>query len=295
MCGLSVGADMRKPTRVIPDSIGLNGFRARITCLTTPDVVSSKISGFDGKVYWVGLTCDTTYEIGAPGPFVHRRVLFKSTLPWPSSKITVSQPNPSGGIGSGEYVRATASSLSDAKVVGCLRRLFAQDTIRGVIQGPTTSLGVTILRDETTQLRGVEDGVRRQKKFWNSLKGEKVMQYDILPSGSFDFSLSNAPASQHVYLADIFSYGLQGLDSSLPDPNVHVDYDAKAAPVEGAGGQANRGSKRSRSDDSVMSGASDDSFNTSGLKAALADPTRENAKEGSVNISTVMKVYFKPA
>ena len=154
------GADHSKYSAVVPDSVGLNGFRARVLCLTSPGVVSSKIKGFNGSVQWVGLTCNTTYELTGGGPFIHRRVLFKSSIPWASSIIGDSPNNNSGGPNVDEYIRPVAVDLSNSKLVRCLRQLFTQDTVRGVLQGPTSDVGITVLKNEKIELRGHDDGVR---------------------------------------------------------------------------------------------------------------------------------------
>ena len=284
----------------MPDTVGLNGFKARVTCLTHPGVVSSKISSFDGKVRWVGVTCDTTYEISGAGPFVHRRVLFKSTVPWPAGALSPASPNPSGGVGSGEYIRAVSDTLGNAKLTGCLRRLFAQDTVRGVVQGPTSSLGITVLKNETKNMRGSEDGVRIPQRYWNTLEGEPTMQYNILPTGQFDLSLANAPSSQHVYLVDVFSYGLEGLDSPLPDPKTQLQ--GVPSGLNGGASLPARGGKRAKLEPSEveMGGVSDDS-STGSTSSEAARPLRdpmsafESEDNGWVNITTVMKLYFRQA
>lgn len=278
--------------RVAPDIVGFNGFRARITLLTHPELVSSKISGFNGKANFVGVTCNTTYEISSSGPFTHRRVLFKSTFPWPASLIGAAPDNPAGGFRAGECLRATAGDLSDPKLTGCLRRLFRQDTVRGVLQGATSSLGITVIKDETTSVRGIEDGMRRSKKFWNTLKAEPTMQYNILPTGGFDMSLANAPQSQHVYLADIFSYGLEGLDSSLPGPKTQ-SAEALFGASAGVSGSDPPAAKRMRSEDSVMSGGSNESFSMKDLGSVLDNPMAEDRDGGTASISTEMKLYFR--
>lgn len=275
-----------QPSRVIPDSLGLNGLKARITILTHPRLAESKGCDFNGRANWLGVTCDTTYELNGAGPFVHRRIIFKSTLPWESGVINAGVDNPSGGLRACEYIRKIATGLSDGKLVGCLRRLFSQDTVRGVVQGPISSLGVTVLKDESFEMKGVEDGVRRHKKYWNSLKGEPVMQYDISPDASFALSLANAPASQHVYLVDIFSYGLGGLEKALPNPST-------TAFTAGSGDAQMPSKKRVKSEDSVMSGSSNDSFGTGSLRESLLDPMTEDLEGGVANVTTVMKLYFR--
>lgn len=280
-------------SKVVPDTVGFNGFRARFTLLTHPSVPNSKVSDFNGRANWVGVTCNTTYELDTAGPFVHRRIIFKSTVPWPAELIAPADANPAGGIGAGEFVRRGVSDLTDIKTVGCLRRLFAQDTVRGVVQGPVGTLGITVLKDETINLRGSDDGFRTEKKYWNSLKSEPTMQYNISTNGSLDMSLANAPQSQHVYLVDIFSFGLAGLDSSLPDLKTQSS-EAPSGQSEDASQQgAGRGAKRFKSDDSVMSDVSTGSFGVSGLKSALVDPMSQFGEEGQANITTVMKLYFR--
>lgn len=268
---------------MVPDTLGLNGFCGRVTLLTHPLIPEQRKSDFNGKVKWVGVTCNTTYELNGAGPFVHRRVLFKSSIKWPCQLFGSSAENRAGGIEKGDYIRATVANLDDRGFTACLRRLFQRDTVRGVVQGPTASLGVTVLKDETMSMRGSDDGVRKQKKYWNSLKKEPEMQYNILPSGGFDFSLSNSPESQHIYMVDMFSYGLDDLESPLPE-----------LARQGAQADTAPKTKRFKSDDTVMSGGSDESFGTSGLMDALTNPmVHEDFKAGRANIITEMKLYYQ--
>lgn len=285
-------ADGLQDHTVVPDQIRLNGFRARVTCLTAPGPVHVKCPDSNGKVRWVGVTCNTTYEAAGGGPFTHRRLLFKSTIPWPAGTLAPYPSDTASGGRPGEYVRQGARSLSNGKLAACLSRLFVQGTVRGVLQGPTSTLGITVLRDEKYAFNGNDDGLRKSKKYWNAFSNEPVMQYNLLPTGSFDFSLSNSPSSQHIYLVDIYSYGLQGLDSSLPDPKT-VSAGAPSGTPAGAF-MDHKPAKRSRSDDSVMSEASNGSFSTGTLTDALLDPMRES-DDGSVSIVTEMKLYFRKA
>lgn len=280
--------------------MGLNGFRARITLLTHPELVSKKLQDFSGNASFVGLTCNTTYELSGGGPFIHRRVLFKSSFPWPVAPIGDGVANAPGGVGPGEYIRPCAQSLADLYTTQCLRRLFIRDTVRGVIDGPTQTVGITVLKDESFNMTGKEDGARRKKKYWNSLKAEPVMRYTLEPSGQFSPSLMNPVASQHVYIADIFSYGLANLDASLPGqktPSVGPPSGVKEDP---SSPQA-RPTKRSKSDESVrsidseMSGTGQGTFSVGGMRENLPDPmhSKENVEDGVARVVTEMKLYFK--
>ena len=270
-----------------PDVIGLNGFRARITLLTHPDVPSAKkCSGFDGSVRWVGVTCDTTYEINSAGPFVHRRIFFKSTLAWFCERLAPADPDNPSGLGCGDYARRAATDLSDGKLVGCLRRLFSQKTIRGCVLGPTNPAGLTVLRDETFNMRGIDDGVRRRKKYWNGLQREPTMKYLLQPDGSFDFSLSNSPESQHIYMVDIFSYGLGGLESSLPDI-----VDVSASKMSGLNVDTQKPAKRVKMEDSAMSGTSSEVPR----EPTFTNPMHEDGNRGICKITTTMKLYYRQA
>jgi hypothetical protein len=254
--------------------------RARITCLTLPSVVTEKLPAFNGRVNWLGFSCFTTYEISAAGPFMHRRILFKSPLPWPGQRIVPGGADTTGGVGTGEFVRAISTDLSDGKLAGCLRRLFQQPTVRGVVQGPTSTLGVTVLRDETRNLRGVDDGTRSVKKYWDSLRGEPVMQYNLLHDGSFDISLANSPSSQQLYLLDVYSYGLEGLDCALPDPTTQAA-GARFGQTEGASSQVPETMKMF--DDVKVE------------KKTCRSPLNEDMEAGTANISCTLKLYFRQA
>lgn len=141
--------------------------------------------------------------------------------------------------------------------------------------------------DEKFSFNGNDDGVRKTKKYWNSLRSQPVMKYAPLPNGSFDFGLQNSPDSQHIYMVDIYSYGLEGLDSMIPSPN------SQGAPSGSAmGGMPEK--KRQKSGETVMSGTSDASFGTSGLQNGLLNPMTED-RESWVKIVTEMKLYYRQA
>lgn len=279
----------------------MNGFRARILCLTRPGVVQARNPAFDGNVCWVGVTCNTTYELDNGGPFVHRRILFKSTIPWPVGEPRPSGPNPAGGIGPGEYIRTTAQPLSDLVTTQCLRTLFTTDTVRGAISGPVATKGVTVLKDESFTMRGQDDGVRRKKKYWNALKGEPRMQYTLLPDGGFDAQPANSPASQHIYLVDIYSYGLKDLDVSLPDLRTQSADPPSGAKRGVSSPMQPPSGKRTKSEDSNMSGTGgSEPFSFVGVRenlpggGSLSDPmVNENKSDGKASIVTEMKLYYK--
>ena len=133
-------------------------------------------------------------------------------------------------------------------------------------------------------MNGSDDGVRRFKKYWNPFDREPVMQYEISPDGSLSFSLSNAPASQHLYLVDVFSYGLGGLDSPLPV----LSAPSQAASESGA--EPSR-LKRAKVESSAMEGVTS-TFSTEKLNAALPDPM-DPTDEGNCKVITEMKLYFQ--
>ena len=264
--------------------------------MTDPSIPSSKSHEFEGKVDWQGVTCNTTYEATGGGPFLHRRILFKSTVPWPANKLLMwSGLAAQSGLSPGEYIRGPVSDLKDQVLVGCLRRLFAQSTVRGVVQGPTSTLGVTVLRDEVFQLTGSDDGLRRRKKYWNDLKREPVMEYTLEPSGVFSRALVVGSKAQHIYLVDVFSYGLEGLDVGLP---LH----APVPPSEQARQETplRKTAKRVKSDHSGDSNMSNsDGYDMADVRESLpvnAGPTWTPAKEDDdshVRVFTEMKLYFR--
>lgn len=268
-----------------PDRVNFNGACARLTVLSEKSVPQHKLKEFDGSVDWVGVTCNTTYEVTSGGPFVHRRVLFKSPILWPGSTIVPSADNPGGGLLPGEYSRAVAGSLSEASVNGVLRKLFTTPTVRGCVQGPTRTVAVSVLKDETFNMTGKEDGVRRFKKYWNSLKGEPTMRYKLSTSDGFTNELSEP--SQHIYLLDFFSYGLEGLDRSLPPGRT----ESKGV-QSGMSGSDGPPIKKQRSGDSDMSGTSG-SFGVESIAESLPTIGDGDAEDGVASVVTEMKVYFK--
>lgn len=275
------------------DIVGFNGFAARVLCLTHPSVVETRTKDRNpnGKARWTGITCDTTYEVSSGGPFVHRRVIFKcSTAGWNCDNVhTRLNPDAAGGIGKFEYLRRPTSRISNPKTLSCLHRMFGDTTVRGCLENPVNGIGITVLRDEKHHMTGKEDGVRLLKKYWNSFKTEPTMQYTLQQDGSYGFALTNSPQSQHIYIADFLSYGLGGLNLSLPDQKISME--GVQSGQSGGSFSTQRPAKRSKSDNSVMSEDSGGGFATADMKAAL-DPMSEDFSNGFVSVSTRTLLYF---
>lgn len=268
--------------------------------MTHPGAVEALTKSFNpnGKARWLALTCVTNYELVGSGPFIHRRILFKSSLPgWQADQLNIrANVDASGCTGAYTFGRRPAHGLSKQSIVECLHRLFRDKTVRGCVQGPVNGAGITVLKDENFQATGAEDGKRLYKKWYNPFKGEPTMHYTMDSDGSFGFALTNSPSSQHIYIVDVFSFGLGGLDSSLPAPRTQkqevlsgtsmgVSLDKKPA-------------KRARSDESVLSADSKGNFNMEGVQASL-DGTGDGGfmkgddDDGQVKIITEAKLYFK--
>jgi hypothetical protein len=271
--------------RVSPDQVGLNGLRARCFRLTSADPIGAGCVGTTGGVKWWGFTAQTSYNINGPGPFTHRRVLFKSTRTWRAWGLMAAAENPSRGLSKGDFITSRAMPCNDSVTLACLRALFVQDNIRGVISGPTTDLGVTVIRDEIYRCNGHASGVMKEKKYWYpQLRDEPVMKYSIKDDGTLGDVLLNSPESQHIYCMDVYSYGLAGLD--LPLPTSEAKTGAADAPPR---------KKRTKSDDSsdsAMGGWSD-------VAAAITEDTEfvelEAPAQGLVSIYNEFKIYHKSA
>lgn len=271
----------------MPDTINLNGYRARFTLLTHPSIPASQVQPFNGHVAWIGVTCNTVYECIGGGPFTHRRIIFSSSVEWPACLLQSRVIDAATRVGAGEFIRPVVQDLNDPVLSGCLRTLFQESTVRGTVHGPVSGVTAKVLVDEKFCFNGNDDGVRKTKKFWNSLKNQPVMKYRNATDGSFTLGLQNSPDSQHIYLVDIFSYGLVGLDSMIPNPR------ASSVPSGSARASDKPDRKRPKSDETEMSGMSDDSLSMSSLSRSLLTPTTENEEESWVKVLTEMKLYYK--
>ena len=213
-------------------------------------------------------------------------------MPWPADVFGITDEAARSG-GTIDVGRRPSRGLSNVNVSGSLRRLFTDPTVRGCIEGPTSSLSITVLRDEKFSRTGKEGGVRYHKKWWNGFRQQSTMQYSLDVTGSYGFALMNSPESQHIYLADIYSYGLEGLDSSLPDPKTPLG--GVLSGPSGAASWDRKTSKRAKSDESVLSAGSSDSFPMEDVKSALPVQMEGDSELGVADITTVMKLYFKGA
>ena len=229
------------------------------------------------------------YEAVGAGPFVHRRIIFRATIPWAGVPISERPVVAGSSVGRGEFVRPVVSDLSSENLCGGIRRLFSQDTIRGIIQGPLNTVTINVISDEKFSFNGSDDGVRRTKKFWNSFKRTVPHRYKFLTDGVFDSSLANSPDAQHIYIADIFSYGLGDLDTQIPAPIV-TPVGSTNLSEEQADGK-----RRKVSADSEMSDFTD----VSSMKNSLPGPVLMkgnadiNKNGGLVSVTTEAKLYYR--
>lgn len=199
------------------DAVPLNGVRVRAVHLTHPLVVSCESKKFGGTVCWRGVTERFDFELNGDGPFLHRRILFQSALAWSFDAVKLTEARvPASGWHRGPAVRVTDGSVSSE-----LRRLFGQAAdVRTLLYGNVIANGVTVLEDRRRQLQGSKAGSRRSKKYWNGFGKNKngvVLKYDLSDSGSVQSSLLEGSNGQHVYVVDIFQYGINGLDLKLSD------------------------------------------------------------------------------
>lgn len=200
------------------DTVPLGGVRVRFTCLTDPKCVIQQSKAFDGPVRWKGFTEFVDYEFTGGGPFTHRRILFSSALPWGvhhlkrgTEEVCVTD----------NYYRVPGRDIADLATTKCLRRLFAEPTTRGMVSGPLASTGLTVLKNEVFSHVGSETGKRAEAKFWNNFgtpgkKDGRTVKYERQADQSFGMELEDNSYNQHIYLCDVFHYGVDGLDINIP-------------------------------------------------------------------------------
>ena len=241
-----------------------------------------------------GVTHNTTYESVSGGYFYHRRVIFKSSVLWPGD---VPQKWPGGaeqhaGLAKGEFVRGRVKDLKDPTIASCLRRLFVQHTVRGILTGPVASLGVTLLKDDDFHMQSTDDGRREEKKFWNSFRSEPLMEYNLATNGTFDTSFTVGSKAQHIYAMDIVSFGLKGLDVALPSPSPKEQEQVRN-PKKRPKAESGRDSDMSGNSDGFLMPEVEDSLPSG--PAAQADGAvygQFEDDEEFVKMFTEMKLYF---
>lgn len=264
-----------------PDEIPLNGVRVRFQCLTNLDPVLKKAPRFNGSLRWYGFSERFNYEINGGFPFVHRRILFKSSALWPVQSFTEVARE-----GGDVYCRSAARSLVDINTSGCLGRLIGSTNVRGLLYTQAVPGGLSVIEDKKIVFNGKEGGLMRTKKFWNAFGSTKkgvVMKYRLDDStGSFPGVLEDSSVYQHHYVVDIFQYGIDGMDLAVPTPQ-----DLAAAMESAPPTSKLKRPKLEKSDidmDSVK-GALED-----GVGAKVV--AMEDADEGRVKVVSTLKLYW---
>ena len=266
------------------DCIPLNGVRVRSVWLTHPQVLTYESKKFAGVVCWRGVTEKFDFELNGEGPFLHRRILFQSSGDWSFRPVSLTQTAlPASSWHRHPTVRVTGSRISDD-----LRRLFGQNaTVRTLLFGSVVAHDVTVLEDSRKSLQGRQSGLRRHAKYWNGFgknQNGSVLKYDRDESGAVETTILDGSAGRHIYLVDIFQYGINGLDVPMSNPVVSdkkrsLDGDVKST------------QKRQMSDESYV-------MNMDGVESSLpvdwVDDMAaiESAQSGIVRVISNMKLYW---
>lgn len=264
-----------------PETIPLNGIRFRCINLTRPTPVIRKSKKFNGKVCWYGFSDKLDYEITGVGPFVHRRILFRSQLEWPTNKI-----ERIGVEGEDRYFRYPAFTTSDERRFKCISELFPRSTIRGILFDRVERTGVTVLEDRRFTFNGTAGGVRKQKKTWNAFglnKKGMVLKYQTDQTGSdFGGSLEASSDYQHIYVVDIFQYGVEGMDYKI-EPKGVVKPESVSSPAPSVSGSGRV--KKPKVD-------VDDDLQMHEMSRAIGSLSEiENFSE-AVRVNSVVKLYW---
>lgn len=293
-----VSANVNQPN-VHFDLIPLDGVRVRFTCLTHPTIVEKASKKFDGKVCWYGFSEKLDLEFGSGGPFVHRRVVFRSPATWPVQCINRAATNNGN---SSEYSRFSANRLSDINTAGCMHRLFGDtSSVRSILNGNLATTAVTKIEDRTFYYNGNENGVRRSKKFWNAFGMQKkgtTMKYRLSTQGDYSAGeVLEFEGSQHIYVCDVFQYGLSGLEIPIPTPHALIAAatnppSGQPAVVESRSHSSSSSSKRSKVEtpDSEMDGLNLEGGPVVDHAGMLKDA--EQPGEGVVRVLSTLKLYW---
>lgn len=233
------------------DTVPKDGCRVRFTCISDPSCVAKESKNFDGKIRWKGVTEDIQYELIGGGPFTHRRIVFSSPAPWLCQTFTETRlPCTTES----SFARFTGSNIADPNTAAGLHRLFTECTIRGLVFGPTHTNALTILEDKRYQYNAKEEGLRLKKRFWNWYglgKKGRTLKYKLSPAtGKPTSELEDTQDLQHVYICDVFQFGLNGLHERIQT----------AADLLGRGGESSM--KKSKSEPKAERHDSNDSTMT---------------------------------
>jgi hypothetical protein len=259
----------------------MNGVRVRGVRLTNPKIVKYESKKFEGRVCWRGVTEAFRFEMNGAGPFLHRRILFSSSLDWEFQEIECVKV----GAAASEWKRSPCVSLEDSKMCSELKRLFGVEaTVRDVLYSRVAAHGVSVIEDKRKSMKGDAAGVRRFKKYWNGFgknRSGKVVKYEVDDDGRVGDDLCDEGKFQNVYVLDIFQYGINGLDFLLPTvaPNL------KKRPLEDDGSSSKKKKAKSETTDLDMGdlNLSDYGSGSGGMESAL---------EGVVRIYSEMRLYW---
>ncbi|KAI4112647.1 MAG: hypothetical protein LQ341_007843 [Variospora aurantia] len=168
--------------------------------------------------------------------------------------------------------------------------MFGQGaTVRDLFYAKPDVKGISIQEDKKFPLEGKSSGSLRTKKFWNgfgSTRQGTFLNYDI-EDGVVSSSLVDGSKGQHIYLVDIFHYGIHGLDIPVPGPK---DMGKKRSnPDVAKGGSV----KRQKSESSVDSEMEDLRLSESLTGNPVEDLGYvEKPALGLVRIISNMKLYW---
>lgn len=273
----------------------MNGVRVRITRLTDPVGPIRQSENFDGTVRWKGFKELHTYEVSDCAPFVHRRVLFTSTITWPVSGYTPITNDGSTATNRNKYRRLGSRQLDHVNTSACLAKIFQGTKVRDLLYGPVGTTGITVLEDTKFVTNGKAGGLRTSKRYWNYLNrlGDKgALRYRLSNAGTYDHTLEDGSAFQHAFVVDVFQFGLAGLDYGVPTPQESVDAShttsrSNSNQSSASGGFAHVG-KRSKVEpaDMTMDGQVDDLMSSVEKLRVAEEPSVW------VKVFSTMKVYW---
>ena len=270
------------------DAVPLDGVRVRTVMVTHPSVIANESRAFDGRVCWYGCTEDFRFEVQGNGPFVHRRILFQSATSWPFQVVSLYSYSQKENL----YKRGPATGLDDKTSVAVLRKLLERtDCVRDLLYSKVQCPGVHVIEDRCRQYESKESGVRRTKKFFNGLGKNRrgvTLKYQPVQSGGYGgYSSELLEGYQHVYVVDIFQFGMKGLDATVPSEG-----DCEEAAASGGAAEKAPKSKRVKVESDVdmpMSGVS-----SHGVNAVLKLAGLERVETGKANIASNLKLYWYP-
>jgi hypothetical protein len=298
----------------VSERVPANGVRARLVCLTLPQLVQANSPQFDGEVKWLGVSERIRYELRGDGVFQHRRVVFSQST-YPPAQVFFPIP----GASKGEFARQPCVDLSDDSVRACINRVFSNSTVHGILNGPINAQGITVHESKTKTFNGLDSENIKGQRFWNSFgpKGAgALMKFRLNSQGLYKGVLQES-SFPHIFVLDIFAQGLATADCRIPrsldsgprevDPKMEPALKREASQMEMDGVELTPSTSRTSStgsaakkpklDPSQMEGMTiDDTASVKGpspdkdLRLLLDNESMDDGPQ--VKVRSVMKLYY---